>query len=81
MYFLIGQAGALADTLTIPAADTFETELIARRNAADKAKAEATEAVAAAARGAEAYQDAEKKHAAAKTSLRSDVLKALKDMA
>jgi ElaB/YqjD/DUF883 family membrane-anchored ribosome-binding protein len=81
MYFLIGQADALANTLMIPTADAFEAELIARRDEADKARAEATEAGAIAARAADAYLDAEKKHAAATTSFRGDVLKALKDMA
>ncbi len=80
-YFLICEADTVADALALDGADAYETALIAARNAADSAKTVAAQAAAAGARAEEAAVDAEKKYAAAKASYRSDVLKALRDMA
>ena len=81
MYFLIQEAEAVADSIKIMPASQFEAELIARRNDADQARLQAVQQRGQMERAAEAYAEARRKVDAAAGSRRSDVLKALKDLA
>jgi len=80
MYFLIGRAEALAQQLDIPAAEAYEAELVRLRDVADGDRAMAAQTAAAAAASASAVLEEAKKLAAASGTLRSDLLKELKDM-
>ena len=78
VYFLGGEAKAVADIVQIPSLDDLKKSLQKAQGDAEKAKSDAADRKAAADKLWAAFTDAKKKNEAAKASRRTDLLNVLK---
>jgi hypothetical protein len=78
VYFLAGEAKAVADKVQIPLLDDLNKSLRNAQDDAEKAKSDAADEKAAADKLWASFSDAKKKYEAAQASRRTDLLKILK---